>query len=219
MAAARALIFETSTPVGSITLVDAEGALDIREFGSDRRHNSALFAPLEEILAGVEKLDLVLVGSGPGSYSGTRVGIAAAQGVAIAMGCPAVAVPSVLAVEPVAEGRPCLVVGDARRGTYWSIRIEKGEMGEPLLEEAEAWQTTMAAARTEGLETISFEEPSGWGLVDGSDVSVVTPKASLLWHAWQSASPASRERWQSQIPQPMYLKPPHITKAKRGVLG
>ncbi|MGC4013199.1 MAG: hypothetical protein QM755_01595 [Luteolibacter sp.] len=66
-----------------------------REFCSDRSHNAVLLGPLGELMAGLspEDIGLVLVGSGPGSYSGTRVGIAAAQGVALAAGCPVVAVP------------------------------------------------------------------------------------------------------------------------------
>ena len=79
MSPSTALIIETSTPQASLCIVRADGAIESRSFQSDRSHNSALFEPLRELLAGVPHLDLVLVGSGPGSYSGTRVGIAAAQ--------------------------------------------------------------------------------------------------------------------------------------------
>ena len=94
------LILETSTPNASLATTEPGGRIEQREFTSDRSHNAVLFSPLKELLDTRETLEigLVLVGSGPGSYSGTRVGIAAAQGVAIACGCPAVAVPSILAV-------------------------------------------------------------------------------------------------------------------------
>jgi tRNA threonylcarbamoyl adenosine modification protein YeaZ len=122
--AACSLVIETSTPHASISLVDAEGHVETRSFCSDRNHNAMLFEPLRELLDGSPRPEtaLVLVGSGPGSYSGTRVGIAAAQGVAIATGCPAVAVPSILAVPSVANGARCLAIGDARRGTARALR-------------------------------------------------------------------------------------------------
>src|SRR6478752_5854722 len=104
------LVLETSTPRASLAAVESDGRLTQREFTSDRSHNAVLFSPLQELL-GTRKtaeIGLVLVGSGPGSYSGTRVGIAAAQGVAIASGCPAVAVPSILAVPAAEGGGACL---------------------------------------------------------------------------------------------------------------
>lgn len=213
MSTPRALIIETSTPEGSIALVSGGGFCEQRTFGSDRRHNSALFGPLRELMNGVEALDLVLVGSGPGSYSGTRVGIAAAQGVAIALDCPSVVIPSVLGIEPVSAGRPCLVVGDARRGTHWSARIESGIMEEPRLEPYADWKDTLREVHGEGLEMVSFEDSSGWALDPEIRVNVVVPKASWLWMAWCAAAESTRANWRRQAPQPIYLKPPHITKA------
>lgn len=216
---AEALILETTTPTGSICLIEPGGRSLEREFRSDRRHNSALFTPLQEILEGVEELNLVLVGSGPGSYSGTRVGIAAAQGVAIAMDCPAVAMPSVLAIDSVAKEEPTLMLGDARRGTFWSSRLEGGGMTEPLLQEAGDWEKTVLAAKEEGLDLVSFESSERWSLPEDVEVRTVVPNARLLWEAWNRAEEKQREKWRSEVPQPMYLKPPHITKAKRKVLG
>jgi tRNA threonylcarbamoyl adenosine modification protein YeaZ len=90
------LVLETSTPTASLLLVHDDGSVSPRSFQSDRSHNAELFRPLQELMAEKPKLELVIAGSGPGSYSGTRVGIAAAQGVAIAMACPAVAISSIL---------------------------------------------------------------------------------------------------------------------------
>jgi len=209
------LILETSTPVASLCLLRADGTIHEHTFRSDRNHNSALFGPLRELLANAGEIGLVLVGSGPGSYSGTRVGIAAAQGVAIAMECPAVAIPSVLAVEPVSSGLPCLAVGDARRGTYWSARIEHTSiMQVPRLETSEAWQNNLTQAQADGCSLFSFEDPSHWPLPHGVNIATLLPRARLLLSAWHSADDNTRTTWRSQTPQPLYLKPPHITKAK-----
>ena len=92
------LIIETSTDAASVALAVDGNIVMEKGFVSDRRHNALLFTPLAEIMEihGSHSFDAVLVGSGPGSYSGTRVGIAAAQGAALAAGCKAIALPSIL---------------------------------------------------------------------------------------------------------------------------
>ena len=158
MPAPATLVLETSTPHASIAVVGEDGAVEQRGFCSDRNHNAMLFEPLQELLAGDRGIRLVLVGSGPGSYSGTRVGIAAAQGVAIALGCPAVAVPSILAVPSADGGAACLAIGDARRGSYWTARVENHRViGEPALCDAAELAAIVEKALDENLAVFAFE--------------------------------------------------------------
>lgn len=220
MTPSRALIFETSTPCASLALAGAGHEIRQREFTGDRSHNATLFTPLRELLTGVpgHEIGLVIVGSGPGSYSGTRVGIAAAQGVAIAYGCPAVAVPSILATESSASGAPCLAIGDARRGSYWTARMENFALKEdPQLTDAEGLESLVAAAAGNGMAVISFEPASRFPLSEDlqNHVKVEFPNASRLWAVWNCSTAENRASWQNVPPQPMYLKPPHITPAKR----
>jgi tRNA threonylcarbamoyl adenosine modification protein YeaZ len=213
------LVIETSTPRASLATIGPGGHLEQREFTSDRSHNAVLFSPLKELLDardGVE-IGLVLVGSGPGSYSGTRVGIAAAQGVAIACGCPAVAVPSILAVPSAQGGAPCLAIGDARRGSFWTARMENSRLlAEPELTDASGLEAIVSGAIADGLAVFSFEEPGRFPLPPElqSQVRLEFPNAQRLWQAWLATPPETREKWLTESPQPMYLKPPHITPAK-----
>jgi tRNA threonylcarbamoyl adenosine modification protein YeaZ len=214
------LVIETSTPRASLATIGPGGHLEQREFTSDRSHNAVLFSPLQELLDardGVE-IGLVLVGSGPGSYSGTRVGIAAAQGVAIACGCPAVAVPSILAVPSAQGGAPCLAIGDARRGSFWTARMENSRLlAEPELTDASGLEAIVSGAIADGLAVFSFEEPGRFPLPPElqAQVRLEFPNAQRLWQAWLATPPETREKWLTESPQPMYLKPPHITPAKR----
>jgi tRNA threonylcarbamoyladenosine biosynthesis protein TsaB len=213
------LVIETSTPRASLATIGPGGHLEQREFTSDRSHNAVLFSPLQELLDardGVE-IGLVLVGSGPGSYSGTRVGIAAAQGVAIACGCPAVAVPSILAVPSAQGGAPCLAIGDARRGSFWTARMENSRLlAEPELTDASGLEAIVSGAIADGLAVFSFEEPGRFPLPPElqAQVRLEFPNAQRLWQAWLATPPETREKWLTESPQPMYLKPPHITPAK-----
>lgn len=207
------LVFETSSPAASILLAGAGGVLSERVFTSDRSHNALLFGPLSEVLQGIglERIGLILVGSGPGSYSGTRVGLAAAQGVGLAADCPVVAVPSVIAAPSVAEV-DCLVVGDARRGSYWtSLAGPGGLVLPPTLTDEAGFQSAVERAGC----VVSFEDRERSPFPTGRPIRFEVPTARLLWQAWSSADEGSRQSWAAAAPQPHYLRPPHVTESKR----
>ncbi|MEI6676079.1 MAG: tRNA (adenosine(37)-N6)-threonylcarbamoyltransferase complex dimerization subunit type 1 TsaB [Verrucomicrobiota bacterium] len=214
------LIVETSTPHASLAIAGADGGLTERAFSSDRSHNALLFGPLTELLESLPpgKIGTVLVGSGPGSYSGTRVGIAAAQGVALVNGCQAVAVPSILAVPAASGETPSLVIGDARRGSYWTARVAACQMlEEPTLGDAAALVTAVSCALALGQPCVSLEDPAGMTVLGelGAQVRQEFPSAGRLWRVWCLATEATRAKWAAAAPQPIYLKPPHITPPKR----
>lgn len=217
MSGARTLVIETSTPQATVALVGPDG-VEMRGFTSDRSHNAMLFEPLRELLGGMPKVGLVLAGSGPGSYSGTRVGIAAAQGVAIAAGCPAVALPSILAVPAADGGKACLAIGDARRGAYWTARVEKHRVIQaPELCDAAELETKVTGALAEQLGVFAFEDSLRFPLPEEmkARVALEFPDAERLWRAWEASDEETRNGWLAEVPQPLYLKPPHITPGKR----
>lgn len=227
MSAPFTLVLETATPHASLGLAGADGGFAGLEFSSDRNHNARLFEPLARVLDGVEPsgIERVLVGSGPGSYSGTRVGIAAAQGVALAAGCQAVAVPSLLGVPAIGEGLAeveCLFLGDARRGSYWTARsCGWALVAEPALVDAVMLVKQVAEGVAAGFTVVSLEDPARFAVLGGmSDViQLQTPSARWLWQAWLHAGEATRAAWTAVPPQPIYLKPPHITVPKRSWLA
>ncbi|MES2476352.1 MAG: tRNA (adenosine(37)-N6)-threonylcarbamoyltransferase complex dimerization subunit type 1 TsaB [Verrucomicrobiota bacterium] len=214
------LVLETSTPRASLATVAEGGRVEFREFTSDRSHNAVLFGPLRELLdaRSSPEIGLVLVGSGPGSYSGTRVGIAAAQGVAIASSCPAVAVPSILAVPSAENGARCLAIGDARRGSFWTAAVGESHLhADPELTDAAGFLKAIEAALADQLPVFTFESPDRFPLPAEiiAQIRLEFPDAQRLWQAWSAAPAHARESWSTAAPQPIYLKPPHITPAKR----
>lgn len=220
MSTSLSLILETSTPHASLATITHGGNPVQRDFTSDRSHNAVLFTPLKELLEarGDCAIGLVLVGSGPGSYSGTRVGIAAAQGVAIASACPAVSLPSILAVPSAKDGAMFLAIGDARRGIYWTALMEGHAIVHgPELTDAEGLAKIVERTLAASTVVITFEEPSKFPLPNeiSAQVRLEFPDATRLWTAWTAADEATRAKWSAKIPQPMYIKPPHITPAKR----
>ena len=210
------LIFETSTDKASLALAEEGKIVTEKSFTSDRRHNALIFGPLAELIEehGSRSFDAILVGTGPGSYSGTRVGIAAAQGAALVAGCKAVGIASILGTEDALSGEPCLAVGDARRGSYWIARINECQIvEEPVITDRIGFEQALLTARENNTRYFSMES------IRGEEIPRIQPTAAGLWQAWQNASPQLRSQWAGKIPQPIYLAPPHITPSKKEVFG
>ena len=98
------LAIDTSTKTGRIAVAAGETVAFASEFTSERSHNSQIFAPLETALGACgDKPELIVVGTGPGSYTGVRIGIAAGLGIAMAHDIPIIGIPSACASAAGAE--------------------------------------------------------------------------------------------------------------------
>jgi tRNA threonylcarbamoyl adenosine modification protein YeaZ len=81
------LAIDTSTAACTAALFDTSGTcLASRDEVIGRGHSERLVPMLDELLEG-RRAERILIGVGPGSFTGIRVGIAAAQGLAIAWNC------------------------------------------------------------------------------------------------------------------------------------
>lgn len=217
MAAKFALILETSTQLGSAAVADMHANQVVAQchFESDRNHNADMFGPLGKMLAPLNRacFKRIIVGSGPGSYSGTRVAIAVAQGMAIVHHCPVVAIPSWIAIDFPAVSS--LAIGDARRGHWWWARLcnRTMESSTPEMGDVDALQNAVADAIASGREIYTFEDPCN--LPFDYQINRKFPTASALWSAWLEADEITQNAWENQPAQPCYLKPPHITAPMR----
>lgn len=92
------LALETATPTASVAVLDGEGRVLAACAATAARHSSNLLRLVDQALraAGltVARLGGVAVGAGPGSFTGLRVGFAAAKGLCLPAGLPLAAVPS-----------------------------------------------------------------------------------------------------------------------------
>ncbi|MCF6311496.1 MAG: tRNA (adenosine(37)-N6)-threonylcarbamoyltransferase complex dimerization subunit type 1 TsaB [Verrucomicrobiales bacterium] len=207
------LAIETSTSQATLVLLDPQSGelLWQSEFESDRLHNAKIFDPVAEALELCrEKLQRIVVGLGPGSYSGIRVGIAVANGLGIALDVPVAGLASIAVL---AEEEDYAVVGDARRSSYYLARIHQQRLlSEPELLSHDLWQQQMYTLRQQGLSIYSTEK----SLTEHEEYDLVLRSPKALELARQCASMAEEE-WKNlhtQALQPIYLRSPYITKAK-----
>ena len=138
---ARILLIETSTSVLSVALA-VDGTVACERVCEEPRKQASLTAPLvKEVLdeAGLSarELDAVCVSSGPGSYTGLRVGVSTAKGVAFGAGIPLLSIGTldILVSGVSGEGAPQFIVPmiDARRmEVYTAVYSSEGERLTPV---------------------------------------------------------------------------------------
>jgi tRNA threonylcarbamoyladenosine biosynthesis protein TsaB len=101
-----------------------------------RTHAEIILERIQELFARANlqpHADLIAVGTGPGSYTGLRVGASLALGLARAWNAQVIGVPSLEAIAVTREGRVTVSM-DARRGNLYSAsyRVESGSVLEIL---------------------------------------------------------------------------------------
>ena len=192
------LAFDTATGAATAALV-REGEV----LGARRSRAVRVLADAHELLAesGLEPADLdaLVVGTGPGSFTGVRIGLAAARGLALALDLP---VAGVSTLDALAEGAPgALPVIDARRREVFTLadgpRCLRPEQLE--LEPGTACVGDGAVRYRALLEAAGAEVPP-----DGSELHV--PRAELHARLARDFGPV-------EAIEPIYLRVPDAERA------
>jgi tRNA threonylcarbamoyladenosine biosynthesis protein TsaB len=115
------LAFDTATGVATVALTDGGEAI-----GEETATAASVLRAADRLVrdSGNEPaaLSRLAVGTGPGSFTGVRIGLAAARGLAFALSIP---VAGVSTLEALAAGAPgALPVVDAKRGEVFTLRGE-----------------------------------------------------------------------------------------------
>lgn len=203
------LALELSTPCGSVAVSDGHSVLFEARFQAKRSHNALVFGPLKQALevAGTS-LGGVIVGVGPGSYTGIRIAIAAAHGVGLSRNVPVAGWNSLVAAT---DESTFGVVGDARRGRWYVAAVRGGHLEEPVrivnpddLAETMASQTlphwiSCDPAAPTVLPELQLAQPSA--------IRLARLAAQWSVQEWDEQSKKSLE--------PLYLEGAFITQAKK----
>ena len=120
------LAIDTSTAACTAALFDASGScLASRDEVIGRGHSERLVPMIDELLDG-RRAGRILVGVGPGSFTGIRVGIAAAHGLAIAWACELFGMSSLaLLAAGATSGGPVAAAVDGGHGELFVQQFEE----------------------------------------------------------------------------------------------
>ncbi|HMA13478.1 MAG: tRNA (adenosine(37)-N6)-threonylcarbamoyltransferase complex dimerization subunit type 1 TsaB [Bacteroidota bacterium] len=207
----------------------ADGRVAVRRFAAMARGQSERLVPMiEAVMAewggGFQALDAVAVTTGPGGFTGVRIGLATARGLALARGLPLIGVSSfevAAAAATAAEraGRLTVAVLDSKRHEVFAQAF--GEDLTPLAPPCEVALPGLDAALPPGPLTVTGDaagpaltalraagrpDVAAAAAAGPADAGLLAERAALRWPLPSGARDPAR---------PVYLRAPDVTVAKR----
>lgn len=192
------LVIDTALHACSAALFDGERLIAGRHEIIGRGHAERLVPLVAELMAeaGADRADEVLVDVGPGSFTGIRVGVAAARAFGLAWGAPVRGFASTALVAAGVGGAVHVALDASRGEVYFQSFAEDGALG-PV----EALTPEAAARRAAG------------GRVAGSGaplLAAVDAGLAIIDHPWPRASDAMALPEAARLlpPSPVYVRAP-----------
>lgn len=228
------LCIDTSTDICSVVLGNEEGVLFERVSLEGRDHSKKAGVFVDEVLkeaaaVGIKEPDAVAVCSGPGSYTGLRIGVSLAKGLCYGYSIPLIAVDSLhlmasevlqrkLVVESGAVLCPMI---DARRMevyvSQWSVEENEIKTPEALVVDENSFSTLsddvlyFFGTGAEKCKTVL--KNTNWKFIDG-----INPMASSL--LMPALDLFSQKKFEDLAYfEPFYLKQFQTTVSKKNLLG
>lgn len=129
----KVLAIDTSTSRTCVAIIDGEAIVYSGHRDGATAHGPSLPELVQEALA-ISEVDEVVVGMGPGPFTGLRVGIAFAQAFAVAREIPVRGVCSLDAIAAQVPYKDFIITVDARRKeVYWARYTNGTRIGEPAV--------------------------------------------------------------------------------------
>lgn len=195
------LAIDTSTPRGSIALLDGDRLILDEVFPCDRSQGSDLYRLLQQARALASSIERIAIGIGPGSYAGARISIASGLGLSLSCGAELLGLASVAALET--DVREYFAIGDARRDTFYFSRIRDGLcIAEPQLLDAPSLAARLASAPLPVFSTTA--------LAAFPQATIALPRAAIIAKL-AAAGTGILARGDFE---PLYLREPFITPPK-----
>ena len=211
------LVIDTALGACTAAVFDDDRCLSVKSEAMLKGHQERLGGFVRDAMAEAEvafaALDRIGVTVGPGSFTGLRVGLAFAQGLAAALDCPVVGVSTLAglaatAVEATPSGRVFAAI-DARRGQVYAQAFEHGGATSP----PEALTVDQAVERLGRLDPDCIVG-SGAALL-----AALAPRAALQNHVAPSPPALARLVLKADpaqaLPRPLYLRAPDATVPTR----
>ncbi|MCS7045623.1 MAG: tRNA (adenosine(37)-N6)-threonylcarbamoyltransferase complex dimerization subunit type 1 TsaB [Gemmataceae bacterium] len=215
----RLLLIETSQQPGVVAVAVGSHVAAAHRLDEARRHARDLAPAVAALLQRVgwrpRDLEGVVIGRGPGSYTGLRVGIMSAKALAYAVGCPIVALGSfdILVRQVPGEAQTVDVVADAQQDQIYVQRFQR-------MAEDEPWTALRPLAIVPWKKWVRELGPTIWVTGPGlrgrrAELPVFAPVAAEQnWQPWpESLAELGSARWRAGVCddvfqlEPLYLRP------------
>lgn len=195
----RILALDSSGMVASIAIVEEECVLAEYTMNYKKTHSQTLLPMLDEITKQIDldlsTIDAIAVASGPGSFTGLRIGSATAKGLGLALDKPIIPVPTVDGLAYNLYGVESMIcpLMDARRNQVYTglYTFENGKMINIMPQNA--------VSITEIIEKINKEGKKVIFLGDGV--------------------PVHKETIEKQLQVPFHLAPAHLARQRASAVG
>ncbi|MCL2449065.1 MAG: tRNA (adenosine(37)-N6)-threonylcarbamoyltransferase complex dimerization subunit type 1 TsaB [Polyangiaceae bacterium] len=218
----RLVAIETSSAIGSVALFEGANLVAADEHGVPAAHGEEILPRMDALFrrVGWQPRDVArwAVGIGPGSFTGVRVGVALAKGIAIATSAQVVGVTSLDAVAYRAGGDgPIVALVPAGKGELF-VQVQRG--GAWLLEPAHVRQdqvvARVAAVAGDGPIVVAgaVARDLDWSPL-GDRVAIRTERPHDVPRAEAVGEIAQRRpAGDADALEPLYVRPPEITLPK-----
>jgi tRNA threonylcarbamoyladenosine biosynthesis protein TsaB len=159
------LAIDTTGESGSIALVDGSTVVEEVILTSPDGFAHVLFSEIEALLSRhhltIHQIDAFASASGPGSFTGVRIGLTAVKGLAEASGRKVVAVSNLEALASFGTHALRAVVIDARRGEIYGAVYDAdlNVVRDEVVMNHEAWIATLPSGDMEIVDARQFQTP------------------------------------------------------------
>lgn len=213
----RVLSIDTALAACSVALLETQPDSVIARLSlpMERGHAEAIMPMIDQAVggaAGLQRVDRIVVTTGPGSFTGIRVGLSAARGLSLATGKPLIGVTTLIALVAPAlatgDGRAVAAAIDARHGRVFFQIFAPSGLG---LVPARVL-TVKDAARMAGDGPVRLVGSGAAKIIEATNVRhEIVPDSFApdpVWLARLGAAAPIPER----VPRPVYLRPADVTK-------
>lgn len=220
----RTLCLDTATDLGTVAVVVDGRVVAERRTPLRARLGETLLGELERALAeaglAAADVELCAVGTGPGSFTGLRVGLGVAKGLFLGLGTPLVGVPTPWTLARGTDAPACVVAIDARKDEAFTACFHRDANGAlvALFEDRHGPPSAMGALARATLGAVACPIVVGTGAspellaalgppYDRAPAELDHPRASLL------AAPAEARVRSAGADDPAALVPRYVRGA------
>lgn len=216
------LAIEASGDLCSVAIGDGKGAVAEATSARIRGHNEFLLPAIDELLSAggycLGQLDGIAVGAGPGSFTGLRLGIGVAQGLALGADLGVIPVSSLAALAQagvrdgeLAAGELALPAVDARMGQlYWGCYELVAELAVAVAADRLDPPQALAAALGPLRQRTLVGLGGGWALGAQPGLELVRCRGQVMARAVDVLRLAQREARTGGVLAPERLEPRYL---------